>query len=583
MKRSIMGNSIQSVIFPRGLCKSLQDLRLHHDWSVKTEVPRNSLIPVLSALAVSLLLFFSCSLTETAGSGSLQLPDARSITTTDSGTPYVMRYSLARNGNTVKMNGSEIIEARASEKIMVENLVPGSGYVLSLSVGERQGKNLMVTYLGSSESFAITEGSTTAVSLKLRNAPKYAFLTENGAVSSAVLVGQEKNARLYVLDGMTLHSYTGFEEEQRESLDLNTVLPAGIRVNSLSKGLYFASENPRTIAEELWLNTSAGMYRMIMAPAPDTPSTLAEAQFALNMPASLKPSVQLSDAVQIDTVILAVYSAGLTDFGLIVANEQSDFTGGTWESIETVKDDYPEIEDLVSTITKDIILDLSVNRDGPENITGSDIYYLATPLGTVIGSMDLKSLVDSDEKKEAFEDDPIGTLKDYWLKVGDGSIPIKRVAGAGNRVYAGTDKGLYTDEINTYTGETKSVLDADDESSITSVPVKKVDGIPAGAPVNGLALVDGTANRGIVSVRAVAIPGAGDGIVSVVAAAVTAKNAVLIVKDSAVVEEIPATAGMPAGSKPFLFVQPETKTVCVVLSGANGSVIYDTKIAAAAK
>ncbi|HQL32740.1 MAG TPA: hypothetical protein PK969_05755 [Treponemataceae bacterium] len=137
MKKSIMGNSKQSVIFPRGLCKSLQDLRLHHDWPVKTEVPRNSLIPVLSALAVSLLLFFSCSLTETAGSGSLQLPDARSITTTDSGTPYVMRYSLARNGNTVKMNGSEIIEAYASEKITVENLVPGSGYVLSLSVGEQ--------------------------------------------------------------------------------------------------------------------------------------------------------------------------------------------------------------------------------------------------------------------------------------------------------------------------------------------------------------------------------------------------------------------------------------------------------------
>ncbi|OQA64852.1 MAG: hypothetical protein BWY39_00024 [Spirochaetes bacterium ADurb.Bin269] len=421
----------------------------------------------------------------------------------------------------------------------------------------------MVKYLGSSDSFSINEGSTTAVSLKLRNAPEYAFLTENGAVSSAVLVGQEKNARLYVLDGMALHSYTGFEEEQRESLDLNTVLPAGIRVNSLSKGLYFASENPRKIAEELWLNTSAGMYRMIMSPAPDRPSTLAEAQFALNMPASLKPSVQLSDAVQIDTVILAVYSAGLTDFGLIVANEQSDFTGGTWESMETVKDDYPEIEDLISTITKDIILDLSVNRDGSEEITGSDIYYLATPLGTVIGSMDLKSLVDTEDKKKALEDDPVGTLKDYWLKVGDGSIPIKRVAGAGKRVYAGTDKGLFTDVINTITGETESGT-----------------GIPAGAPLNGLGLVDGTAGRGIVAVRAVKVPGEAGGSDFVVAAAVTAKNAVLIVKDSAVVEEIPATAGMPAGSKPFLFVHPGTKTVCVVLSGANGSVIYDTKIAA---
>jgi len=516
-------------------------------------------------------------LTETAGSGSLQLPDARSITTTDSGTPYVMRYSLSRNGNTVKMNGTEIIEARASEKITVENLVPGSGYVLSLSVGKQQGKNLMVKYLGSSESFAITEGSTTAVSLKLRNAPEYAFLTENGAVSSAVLIGQDETARLYVLDGMTLHAYSGGGTEPSESLDLSTTPLSGIRVNSLSRGLYFASENPRTIAEELWLNTSAGMYRMIMSPAPDTPSTLAEAQFALNMPASLKPSVQLSDAVQIDTVILAVYSAGLTDFGLIVANEQSDFTGGTWESIETVKDDYPEIEDLVSTITKDIILDLSVNRDGPENITGSDIYYLATPLGTVIGSMDLKSLVDSDEKKEAFEDDPIGTLKDYWLKVGDGSIPIKKVAGAGNRVYAGTDKGLYTDVINIFTGEKTDPKDGTDPK-----PVKQIAGIPAGAPLNGLSLVDGTANRGIVSVRAVEILGEGDSM-SVVAAAVTAKNSVLIVKDSAVVEEIPATAGMPAGSKPFLFVQPETKTVCVVFSGANGSVIYDTKIAAAAK
>lgn len=567
MKRSIIGNSIQSVIFPRGLCKSLQDLRLHHDWPVKTEVPRNSLIPVLSALAVSLLLFFSCSLTETAGSGSLQLPDARSITTTDSGTPYVMRYSLARNGNTVKMNGSEIIEARASEKIMVENLVPGSGYVLSLSVGERQGKNLMVKYLGSSESFAITEGSTTAVSLKLRNAPEYAFLTKNGAVSSAVQVVRGETARLYVLDGMMLRAYRGteggdpFDAERAESLDLSTTNLSGLRVNSLSRGLFFASvEDPGTIGEELWLNTSAGLYRMTWPLALEGPSTLATAKFVLNMPALLKPSVQLSDAVQIGTEILALYSAGMTDFGLLFANKQTDFArDDTWKSIATAKDDYPEIEDLISTITKDIILDLSVNRDGSEEITGSDIYYLATPLGTVIGSMDL----DKEAKKTAFEDDPIGTLKDYWLKVGDGSIPIKRVAGAGNRVYAGTDKGLYTDVINTFTGKTESGT-----------------GIPAGAPLNGLALVDGTAGRGIVAVRAVKVPGEAGGSDFVVAAAVTAKNAVLIVKDSAVVEEIPATAGMPAGSKPFLFVHPGTKTVCVVLSGANGSVIYDTKIVA---
>lgn len=569
MKKSIMGNSKQSVIFPRGLCKSLQDLRLHHDWPVKTEVPRNSLIPVLSALAVSLLLFFSCSLTETAGSGSLQLPDARSITTTDSDTPYVMRYSLVRNGNTVKMNGSEIIEAYASEKIRVENLVPGSGYVLSLSVGERQGKNLMVKYLGLSESFAITEGSTTAVSLKLRNAPKYAFLTEKGAVSSAVQVGRGETARLYVLDGMTLRAYKGteggdpFDAESAELLDLSTTILSGIRVNSLSRGLFFASEeDPRTIGEELWLNTSAGLYRMTWPLTQAGPATLDEAKFEPNMPNSLKPSVQLSDAVQIGTEILALYSAGMTDFGLLFANKQSDFTGDTWKSIATVKNDYPEIEDLISTITKDIILDLSVNRDGSEEITGSDIYYLVTPLGTVIGSMDLKSLLD--EAKTAFENDPVGTLKDYWLKVGDGSIPIKRVAGAGNRVYAGTDKGLYTDEI-TITGKTESGTD-----------------IPAGAPLNGLSLVDGTAGRGIVAVRAVKVPGEAGGSDFVVAAAVTAKNAVLIVKDSAVVEEIPATAGMPADSKPFLFVHPGpgTKTVCVVLSGANGSVIYDTKIAA---
>ena len=563
MKKSIMGNSKQSVIFPRGLCKSLQDLQRHHDWPVKTEVPRNSLIPVLSALAVSLLLFFSCSLTETAGSGSLQLPDARSITTTDSGTPYVMRYSLARNGNTVKMNGSEIIEAYASEKITVENLVPGSGYVLSLSVGEQQGKNLMVKYLGSSDSFAINEGSTTAVSLKLRNAPEYAFLTENGAVSSAVQVVRGETARLYVLDGMMLRAYSGGGTELLESLDLSTTNLSGLRVNSLSRGLFFASEeDPGTIGEELWLNTSAGLYRMPWPSAQDGSATLATAKFEPNMPFSLKPSVQLSDAVQIGTEILALYSAGMTDFGLLFAKEQDNFTGGTWESIATAKDDYPEIEDLISTITKDIILDLSVNRDGPEEITGSDIYYLATPLGTVIGSMDLKSLVDTEDKKKALEDDPVGTLKDYWLKVGDGSIPIKRVAGAGNRVYAGTDKGLYTDEINTITGDTESST-----------------GIPAGAPLNGLGLVDGTAGRGIVAVRAVKVGETG-GSDFVVAAAVTAKNAVLIVKDSAVVEEIPATAGMPAGSKPFLFVHPGTKTVCVVLSGANGSVIYDTKIAA---
>lgn len=483
----------------------------------------NKLLKLITSIAiVSVLLFVaSCSFSQQDEVGSLVLPSARAM----GGEDAKIRYTLERNESSVKMNGKDAITADYSKSVRIDNLNPGSGYKLLVSYGYEEGKNFKVTHLKTSNSFSIMAGTTTEVSLKLDKAPEYTFLTKNGAQSSAVYI---KGIRC-VLDGTEL-IYGSSTEDLASANGLS-----GVSVTSLSRGLAFEGEGEnQTVVEELWLNTNKGIYRRIGTNS-----------YEKNMPTLLSPIIQLSRAVEMKddkpdakSSIVAVYSAGKQDIGFIFATEQKDFTlpttdedGNPWGLLaeEATSDNGG---DILDTITGDIILDFAANenKEAPTN----NIYYLVSPLGTIIGSSDLE-----DDDGSDFVD---RLLKpENSLKIGDGSQSIRYVSTAGSRIYAAPDKGVYVSSISKEKGS-------------------------RGKTTTGFSLISGTANRKVVQLNSIQ-----DG-TTIYTAAVTEKNAVLVIKDGAIHREIPATAGMPNKSKPYFY--RDGSNLKLILSGTNGSVVY---------
>lgn len=488
----------------------------------------NKLIKLITSIAIIavLLLTLSCSFSKQDESGRLVLPSPRAAMPEVN---TIIRYSLERNDSPVKMNGQDVITVDHTNSVEIENLNPGSGYKLLVSYGYKDGNNFKVTHLKTSDSFSIMAGTATEVNILLDAAPDYTFLTTSGAQSSAVYI----NETLYLLDGTEVFRITSNGKTEE------TGIPEDVIITSLSRGLTF--DEDFAISEELWLNTNQGLYH---------PNSAGDG-YEKNMPTNLSPAIKFSKAVEIkDTsgpapvsFIVAVYSGGGSSLGLIFAESQTDFTAestednNTWETLDSI--DSEEADEILKNIKGDIILDFAIN-DSSDSL--ENIYYLVTPLGTIIGSADIADIGEDTD----FVNLILGS--DNSLKIGDGSQSIRRVSSAGNSVYVAPDKGVYVANI----------------SKIAGSRGKPTEG--------GFTLVSGTANRKIIQLSSIEYknPENGDD-VSTYTAAVTEKNAVLIIKDGALLAEIPATAGMPNKAEPYFY---DDGSLQLILSGTNGSVQY---------
>ncbi len=491
----------------------------------------NKLIKLITSIAIIavLLLTLSCSFSKQDESGSLVLPSPRAAMPEVN---TIIRYSLERNDSPVKMNGQDVITVDYTNSVEIENLNPGSGYKLLVSYGYKDGNNFKVTHLKTSDSFSIMAGTATEVRLTLEAAPKYEFLTTSGGLSSAVYI----NETLYLLDGTDLLTITS--NGTPETL---TGIPEGVTITSLSRGLTFNMDGT-TVIEELWLNTNQGLFH---------PNS-AGGGYKKNMPENLSPDIKFSKAVEIKvkddpesnpvSFIVAVYSGGGSSLGLIFAESQADFTteepsedNNTWETLDSI--DSEEADEILKNIKGDIILDFAIN-DSSDSL--ENIYYLVTPLGTIIGSADIADIGEDTD----FVNLILGS--DNSLKIGDGSQSIRRVSSAGNSVYVAPDKGVYVANI----------------SKIAGSRGKPTEG--------GFTLVSGTANRKIIQLSSIEYNNP-DNSNDVYTAAVTDKNAVLIIKNDVLLTEIPATAGMPNKAEPYFY---DDGNLQLILSGTNGSVQY---------
>jgi len=359
-------------------------------------------------LIVLLAAFFavSCSMQVSDKTGSLTLSGARGVVTDLAGADADVRYSLTRNGKTIPLNGQSVLEVGAFDTVTIEGLIPGDGYELAVSVGNQAGNNFDVDYYGYSATFAISEGTNSAVNVTLQNAPDFTWLTSSGGNSSAAVVGTD----MYILDGNGVGSFDAGGDIPDEIIFTSTDLS----VNSLSKGKL---DNG---FDALWLNTTTGLYR--------------EAK-ANRLNSSYSGNVLFSRAINVggDGDMVGIYSGSGSNIGFLY-NDGVDIFSGPWENAA----DFDGIEEFLSEITQDVIKGVAINQDN-----SSGFFYVVTPLGTVIGSETSSSVSDL----FTFDD---GIAESIWLKL-PGGLPINVVSTAANRVYTASTIGLYTAVVNTNT------------------------------------------------------------------------------------------------------------------------------------
>lgn len=460
------------------------------------------------ALSLSALLLASCAMQSGENSGSLTLKAPRAALTNASGTAYTMRYSLRKAGEIILLDNRKYAEVTGSDTITVDNLLPGDGYTLSLSIGDKSGNNLAVKYYGTTAAFTIASGTTTDVSLTLATAPAYTFLTSSGALASVANV----NGTKWVLDGTALKSFTTDPGTAATATAISLDTAAYGTVNSLSTGKYFSGT---ATGDELWINTSKGMYRGTAG------------DHSLNNGIAI--GTLFSKAAYVSGKIIAMYSGGAALVGMKVASSQTDLAGA-WQTIN----DSSDLKEYTADITKDVISGIGVNND-------ISVYYVSTAVGTVIGNSTITSM-----------DDLLAIKNDQnnprWLKAGSDNIPINVVASAGTGVFAGTNSGVYSSTVDSATG----------------IP-------PLVSGSRNLALISGTAGLKIVAIDSVK---RSDG--AVLTAAVTDKNDVLLFKDAALVQTLDAAIGVPESAAPLFYI--ESSAVHLTLAGTNGAIDYQPAI-----
>jgi len=281
-------------------------------------------------------------------------------------------------------------------------------------------------------------------------------------------------------------------------------------VNSLSVGKSGVG------SDELWLNTTTGLYQ-------NDASTKLDTGHSGNVLFSRAVSVSEGET----SGGIGVYSGGGSNIGFRFSDSYEFET--TWQTIS----DYPGITEYLPEITQDIIRSVAINE-------ANKFFYVATPLGTVIGSAGSTSVSDL----LAFDDDP---LESTWLKIPGGESPITLVSTAGTRVFAASTTGLYSAEVNPENAQ----------------------------PVSGtqLALIEGTGGKKFTALESV-ITATG-----VLTAAVMDDNSVLLIQDITVLntKPLPAAAGIPLNAKPVFY--DYGGSIQLILSGTNGSIHYDTEVA----
>jgi len=469
----------------------------------------------LAALAAVSLLFAACQVPfGSTGSLRIQLPSPKALgsISANAGKGDLVRVQLTRAGVIVKLNGRDYLQQALSGQTMtLDGLPSGTGYRLSVATGELEGDFFEAAYFNTTGDLEISAGTETPVDLNLTKTPVTTLSAGAGAHASLAL----DDGSLYYING---NQITRDDGSPSQFLGSYRSLLSGSVVRSFGAGRDDAGN------QELWINTSSGIYRKT---SPTSVQGLTEQS------PDVYQSIAFSDGVA--GHILDVYQGkGLTaGVGLRDSGESPVFN-----SLEEVlgADDLPG--NVRETLDK-----------GNGLLTGFTVTESFAVLSTALGTYRVPTTLLDDGDTNALFDEITGPNSGYQLKATDrkgqtlsiGPVAAVLVDSSHSFVAGGTSQGLFYGS-----GDGDGAVDA------------------------SWKLVASTYGLSVATVEMATFDG------SVYTAFQDSKSGILVVlKDGAEILRLPSFAGLPSGSDHLSWVVRTGDSLKLAVSGDDATCLVD--------
>lgn len=503
--------------------------------------------------ALLLIPILACQLPQTGGV-RVVLPAPRTVVA-NSGDGDLVRIQLRRNGVVVPLQGKSFLEqGLAGQVVTLSELLPGSGYTLAVVTGEKKAKGYFeVAYFKTSQAFEITAGVDTSVTVSLEKAPFALIEAESGRHAVVAMDGT-----LVYLNGDTLKTTAG-QEQSIASLSGKTIRSLGV-VNqpkepygtavfvNTDQGLAFWQPGEGLSVPTMKHNVKVEDANGKEVDTPTDFTTAPDIRFS-----GAFSAFDTTDATLKNTVY-AYGGEGLTA-GLVIVKSNSKDTNTladlVWYDLDEMLklDDMQEIKDSLSG-GKPVVTGFA---------TAPTYSWLATALATFrIDS----SLVggSADDLGDDFLNDESLQIEAYL----DGrTVNIDVVGAVDGRGYAGTSRGLFTAAVDArgivMEGSTKVNVDVGTDEAPDIVEKDKS---------GPLKLIPATKNQTITTLAAAKFGGN-----AYAAAYVDSTRELLILKEDAIIAQIPRLAGLPTGDLRFAWYQQDG-ALKLAIAGDDATVSY---------
>jgi hypothetical protein len=493
---------------------------------------------VVALLAV---LLAACQFPGAVGVGSLKIsvpsPSGARQVAANAGKGDLVRIQLVRNGVIVPLSGQDFLEqGMAGQTVTIDSLPTGTGYKIYVASGQKNfttgGGFFETAYFQSSDSFEISAGTSTAVSVTL--APTPVSVIEDVANSfHAVTVS---GSSLYFIEGTDFDYTSNGDPSTTSPTQAVANYSTGARVTSISNTPY-----------GFWFNTSRGVLVSSGSTIP-----------AFNMlnssgtPLSPVPQAYTSGTIILSAGALAYYyGPGLTaGFAASSSSTTGDFNSGNpkW-----------------STLSAMLNLSSSATLQNALNKLDQAVYGVA-----------------SDNKAYVYLSTGIGTFRLDSTLVGQNTSALgdNLANGKDNNqqsILVATDDGSLIGPVSTYSdGSATAYAFAGTGKGLFASTVGPTTGIPDSGK---LSVVAGTSGLNITSLATRAFAAAGPNFAYTAAYSASSRE-VLIYQNLTLIKRISALAGLPSGTPQFTWYQyntsaPATTHLLLVITGTDATVEYE--------
>lgn len=319
-----------------------------------------------------------------------------------------------------------------TDNITIERLYPGDQYRILLSLSETASTDpvFLTDFYGNSvEVFSIVASEEPVdQEIEVQASPFSPGSVMGSPVSSIAVIG----GTIYVHSGDTI--YYG---SAPGTPDGTITMPSGYSIYSISQGTNESSKNP-----ELWINTNKGIvpYR-----DKDLITTFSEALLRDHGTDGKLP-IHFSGTYTMESAMIVFYlspdegeGAGL---GGVIA-ENDDPTSWSWFDISQVTDE-PGFEALGDYLKGEVIYDF---------VATEKFGYFVTIINAFGVSETIKDDIATIDFTEITFDQISGLANFISVKEGGESLSIYTVAQEKDKLYLGTNKGVWINTIDPETGE----------------------------------------------------------------------------------------------------------------------------------